>query len=655
MGTAAVLILWGQPLSLAVVCLALAGLAAVAIAAPFGTGALGLASAVPAGFVLLVAWGMSWGLLCGVAGVGAWSSRTAGLVGVLVYSAVTGATVLHRGGRVRTVGRDAAGILGFLGLGGFFVWVIATQSLSSWSRVNSTGTDFMRHLGFLRDVRQSGSIPVGELTYPRALHALGAWLSGVLGTDTDADTLWRAMAPVGFLMLCLMVMSIMVLATRLTDLLEGATWAGPIASVLAGAAFVQTAWFDSFLALGAIMNMLVALSLLALLVFGLDAGNFAATAGAVVCASALAVVGNAWQFLLPVIGMAAIPWITQFFKHGLRRPVDWAAWAIGAVLVMQGAGLLSSGSSAVGAVASTSSMVSVSLLFRPDWWWFVALATALVTCALVFARGWRLWAASFAGLSAGLVGTVAFLMHLTGSGWDLMMYYPVKALWTGLVVVIPVASAGAVVIARAAWRTSGAASRLVRTAARVGIVAVVFVIMVGVLGRSFAFPPHVAVIAQGPSDQPNWSLAVIETLGRQPVDHDDQDGALVFGLVPGADVSLARGTYLGAVDSMAMEAIAEAGVPGARSDPIKGALMKRDMGEICRYLTDHRQALRITGPNRKAGPEWIIDSGCPREVVAPERWISLDFAQEWLDRSPWEGGEWIFPDYPEVAAETTRA
>ena len=188
-----------------------------------------------------------------------------------------------------------------------------------------------------------------------------------------------------------------------------------------------------------------------------------------------------------------------------------------------------------------------------------------------------------------------------------------------------------------------------------GIVLVVLVIFVGVLGRGFAFPPHVAQIAQGRSGPPNWSLAVTEALSRRSFDRDSKDGALVFGIVPGADVPLTQGPYLGIVDSMAMEAIAHAGVPEAHSDPIKGALMKRDMVEICRYLTEHRDALRITGPNPKAGPEWIIDSGCPREVVAPESWISLDFAQEWLDRSPWEGGEWSFPDYAEVAAETTRA
>ena len=209
------LILWGEPLTLAGLCLALAGVAAAAIAAPFGTGPLGLASAVPGGFLLLVTWGMAWGLLSGSVGVGAWSSRTAGpcrsarlLDGRRVRPS------LRRGGRVTAIGRDGAGTLGFLGLGGFFIWVVATQPLAWWSRVNGTGTDFLRHLRFLREVRQSGSLPPGELTYPRALHALGAWLSGAIGTPTDADALWRAVAPVGFLMLCLMLMSLMVLAAQ---------------------------------------------------------------------------------------------------------------------------------------------------------------------------------------------------------------------------------------------------------------------------------------------------------------------------------------------------------------------------------------------------------------------------------------------------------
>lgn len=643
---AVLLLLSGQPIALGGLCLVLAAMGAAAVAPAHGGAALGLGGCVPAGFILLISWGMVWGLGCGALGVGAWSTRSASLVGVVLFCAATGSVVLHRGGRVTAIGRDTSAVFGFLGLGAFFMWVVATQPLESWSRINGTGTDFLRHLRMLRGLRDAGALAPGELTYPRALHALGAWLSGALGTGTDADTLWRAVAPLGFLMLGLMLMSIMIIATSLADHLSAQSWSGPLAAVLSGAVFLQTAWLDTFLSLGSIMNMLVGVALLALLVFGTDVSSFTSSAGAVVCAASLAVVGNSWQLLLPVITLAALPWFVQFLRHGRRRPAGWVAWVVSALLVIHGTGVLSSAGAGVSAVVATSSMVSVSLLSRPEWWWFVGVATAAVTCVLVTRRGWPWWGATFAGMLGGAVATVAILIRLTGSQWDLLLYYPAKALWTALVVVIPVASAGAVHLAGSGWRSVGRGSALVRTCARGGLAMVLFVILVGVLGRGFAFTPHLAKIAQGQSGGPNWSLAVIDALG--PVSAEDGRGALVFGVVPGADVSLARGTYLGAVDSMVMEAIDHVGVGGAHDDPIKGAIMQRDMEAICGYLREHPRALRITGPNPNAGPEWILGSGCPPEVVRPESWIVLGIDPQWLDRSPWDAGNWIFPTFAEV-------
>jgi hypothetical protein len=60
-----------------------------------------------------------------------------------------------------------------------------------------------------------------------------------------------------------------------------------------------------------------------------------------------------------------------------------------------------------------------------------------------------------AGMLISGIGLVAVLMHLTRSSWDLMLYYPVKALWTTMVAVIPVASASLVIMAVSLWRRGG--------------------------------------------------------------------------------------------------------------------------------------------------------------------------------------------------------
>jgi hypothetical protein len=127
-----------------------------------------------------------------------------------------------------------------------------------------------------------------------------------------------------------------------------------------------------------------------------------------------------------------------------------------------------------------------------------------------------------------------------------------------------------------------------------------------------------------------------------------EGGAVVFGLVPSADRGAVAHGFVGMVDYMAMESLRFLGVEGADASPIKFALYSRDMTEVCRYLKDYPDSLRITGPNPEAGAQWIIASGCPADIVQPERWISLKIDPVWFERSPWEDGQWSFPTFEEV-------
>ena len=648
-GGTALLLAWGQPLSMGPLCFGLSLLAASALVPARERGGIGLLAAVPAGFSVVVTWALVWGLLAGATGYGGWSARSWSVMGVVGFTALNGAVVRKRGGAVSVIGRDAPAVLGFVGLATFFAWTIWRLPLETWSRMNSTGSDYLRHLGLLRSVHEAGELVPGEVAYPRAFHALGAWLTNAMGVEPEIDSLWRALATVQFLMLALMLMAIMTVATRTAEQIVGGVAAGWVAAVVAAAAFLQTAWLDVFLAMGNIMNLMVGVALLGLLAFGAQPWSQASPAGWVMAASCVAVVANAWQLLIPVAVLGAAPWVVDFLRHGRRRLGGWVLWTGVIALLVQGLGLRPSGGQGVDTIRETSSWVSVSMLERPEWWWWASIGLAVWASIRVNRSGWRSWSASYLGMIVGAVIMMLLLLWLTGSSWELMRYYPAKALWTAMVVVIPLAAVGAVDTVRLLWIGGAGRSPAARSGARAAAAMVLVLVTAGVVGRGFAFAPHLAVLALGGPAAPNWSLAAVESLAAEgTMQQVPGQGAVVFGVVPGGDVALAAGSYPGAVDYKVMEVLDITGVATSFNDPVKKAILERDTDALCAYLVAHPRALRVTGPNPKAGPDWLVDSGCPVAVVRPGQWVSLAMGPEWMERTPWAGGDWVFPTFEEV-------
>lgn len=645
-GAVLVGLLAGHPPLIVLLCLGLCGTIAVAMTPGAAEGS-SVVAALPAGFVLVGAWALVWGLAGGILAVDAWGTRHASLLGIVVLTALTGMATRKRGGTVQLVGGDWAAASGFVLLSLFFTWVVVHQPFEAWSRINSSGTDFLRHVGAIRVVRDEGHLRPGEPSYPKALHTLGSWLTSATGIPTDVRTLWTAIAPLGFLMLALMLLGIMVVANRITGLVVETRWPGSVAAGLAALAFVQTAWFTTFLASGSVMNIVVGLCLVALLSFGLQKGTLGAPAGTIIASGAVAVTANAWQLMLPMVGVAAFPWFVAFVRGGRRRAADWFIWGLGGSLVLNGVlGLRNLDS------AGQASTPAVSNLFSPDWWWFVAIAISLWLAWIAFRRGQRGWAAMATGMLVSGIGLVVLLMHLTGSSWDLMLYYPVKALWTAMVVVIPMASAGLVTMVTLLWRRGGSLEHDWLGVVLRGVVGlVVGILAVGSMGRGAAFAPHLEPIASGSAGLPNWPVAVVDAMKDVQVPGGSQEGAIVFGLVPSSDIANVKGGLVGMVDFMAMEGLSHAGIEGAMSAVVKVGLAQRDMTQVCRYLEDFPNSLRLTGSNPEAGPQWIIDSGCPRSIVKPEKWIRLQIAPAWLQNSPWQDGTiYRFPSFGEVHA-----
>ena len=634
----------GQPLGLAGVMLALSGCVAAAAAPGPSNRGFGLLGSLPAGFVVVCSWALTWGLLGGIVGIATLATRAGAILGAAVLVVLTGTIAWRRNGLVEVIGCDGPAAGGFVTLVAFFGSVVASQPFPVWSRINGLGTDFLRHLAFIRLTGERGLLVPGEPSYPKALSSLGAWLSAMLGIPSTADTLWRAIAPLTFLILALMLISVMSISTHLTDRLLGGTLPRVVAALIAGIVFVQTAWFSTFLEFGNVMNMLVGVSLVAMLAQGLQVKSFGSTSGTLLAGAALAVTANAWQLLLPVVALGALPWFVQFLRRGRSHLGGWLVWVTSAALTANGV----LGLRQIDGRGQTG-VSTVSNLFRPDWWWWLALAASVLAVVVAFRRGLRSWAVVAMALMTGGVVLVAFLLLWTGSSWELMRYYPVKALWTATVVLVPLCVTGAVLTVVSVWRAVSGRGSALRLATRGATALMIGVALVGVVGRGAAFPPHLLTIANGGVGLPNWSLAVIDSMQGVPIAEESEEGAIVLGVIPSTNVQGVVSGFVGMADYMAMESLSHLGIEGAEASPVKFDLIGRDMEQLCLYLKKYPASLRITGPNPAAGPDWLIDSGCPESVVKPANWLSLQFDPAWLERSSWEDRVWRYPTAADVA------
>ena len=68
-------------------------------------------------------------------------------------------------------------------------------------------------------------------------------------------------------------------------------------------------------------------------------------------------------------------------------------------------------------------------------------------------------------------------------------------------------------------------------------------------------------IQEGRAGPPNFSMALVGSMAGVDIPESSHEGAVVFGLVPSADVGTVSHGFVGMVDDMAMESLP---VPGHR-------------------------------------------------------------------------------------------
>lgn len=629
-----------SPSLLAPLILSVAALVAIVLAPDVRRSRLSVATLIPAGLVLSVVWALAWGLAGGAMGWDVWASRSAAIAAVALLLGATGTAASLRGGRVHPLAGDGVAVAFGGLLLGFFAWVLIRQPFAMWSRITGGGTDFLRHLRSIREIRDAGALHFGQVDYPQALHAWMAWLTSALGLPATPDSLWRAVAPASLCMLAVILLGLVSTAGRLTTSLQerrgsslrsqSPTVAGAVAGGLTAVVFVQTAWFGVFLALGNIMNILVGVCLVALLALVGQLRQVGLLAGCLVGVGSVALTANAWQLLVPVVALGALPWaLAPLRRRGTR------AW--GVVILLTGAVLTLNGLLIVRRLDSggQASVVTVSGLFAPDWWWWVGLALALLSAGAAMRGGLLSWGLGAVGMLVGGAVVTTALFYLTHSTWDLMLYYPAKTLWTAIIVVIPLATSATVLIVMRVWGRGVDGSSLGRVAWRGGILVVSVVLAAGMFGRSVSGQGRLSSMADPSAATPTWAMAVEEAMEGVSVAPEAVQGAVVFGIVPDPEFAKRSPGYAGAVDYLAIEALEDVGVDSASRSPVKIALAKRDLDAICAYLRAYPRSLRVTGPDPAAGPDLLISSGCDPEIVQREEWVSLDIAPVWLTGTPW--------------------
>lgn len=653
-----VFVVAGQPFpaTSALALLGLATQAGAALAPSPGQSGPGLLSLLPAGLVVACFALLSLTFGAGLLGIPLWANRPLSLAGLTAISCAFALICAKRGGDVVIYAGLAVPMVS-VWLGLLFTAALLRQPTAISSRIYGMGTDFMRHLVTVQTLRLEGSINPVASGYPNSFRVLLASLTSAGGVAADPAPLWLAASAATLCLLLLLCLAVSSLAADLAELLALPRVVSGAAAVIAGIAFVQTAWFYSFLATGSVMNMLAAVCLLSIVAVSLNPSFAATVHGCLIVVSSLALVSNSWQLVLPMAGLMAVPALWSGWRQLPRGA--WVA-LVGSGLLISLAGLAGIRNSLVlpseegGEAVSGLAATTFAGLTQPEWWWAVGAVTCVGVAVLLWRNDSRALSLCIVGALTGLAGQTMWLLGESGSTWDLPLYYPAKALWTGMVVLVPVSVAGALWALRTVWNRFGELVDRKRLAGQGALGLMAGVACLALAGRVAAVEPHLVSIVRGTAT-PNWALAVVTHLRSLPANDPRfrEPGAVVFGLVPSATAQEVEGGQVGRTDAMVLDALALLGLPGVYESAVKPSLVAQDLSAICDFLRAHPAALRVTGPNPDSGPGRLRAAGCPEKVVGSANWVRVPLGEEWLAGTRWaDRSAWALPrDRPRPAVE----
>lgn len=586
-----------MPLGMVVVCLEVAVLAF--LSSTLGINALG------------DRWG-SWSL---------WAAAQVTIVGI----------ALLRRGRL-TFSRDEmpasiAGIIAFAV--GLFVALTTHEGILA--RFTNGGSDFLRHLLIMRQVQDAGGLQyqgAGDGAYPRALHAMVAAVWGASGGRSLLDA-WFAWQSVLWVLLICMLVAMVSMATRVASALGvGVFLSRVIGPFVVFAAFAQGSWVTKSFALGFATALLAGVCLAALSAAAATSSWFGSLQSIVLLVVTTAVLLNTWTLLAPVPFLALLISGIAWFRKGRRRPVDSVVLAM-ALLVTVASGLpVGLALLRLGSPQELASTTGTSGLAWPSLAW-LGLAISAMGAAWLVRKFLKSWSMTWSLLTGALFLVWIVIFFVSGSGWSEPNYYSIKTLWMLSVLVLP---AGVVGFLWALDRCFLWARNVESRSARLAIVAVALLASVlggaAVLGRVTGSRSSLLATLSGAAGALPMQALAVDQLEKELVAQDVRGRAvLVWGIMPMATGNDVRSNAVRIFDRSTWEAtswLVNGGVRDMLQDKPPNAQ------GACAFLREHPDAIRVTGPNVVAGPDWLIASGCPAAVVRPRQWVLVEIPAGWL-------------------------
>lgn len=632
---------------------------------PINEGSFSVTALLPVGFLSLALTLVSATTLSALISVEFLKSRW--FAWALWTVVVTGWTVagLLRGGRIRVIRGDVEStVVGGLVLA-LGAAMAAMQPFAIWSRAVATSTDFNRHLILMKQLLANGGLDYGAESYPRGFHSTVGIVWSATGGTGFAEA-WQSMQSVSWLLLVLIALSMAVVVARSLEVLSlpgrGLQVFGCLTVLVI---FMQSMWVTSVFRMGFVTSLLAGLVLATTLMLGI--GNrgrwFGSPWSFAWAAVGSALLAHTWTLLMPtlmLVGLASFVtsvrrsgW-AQFFTKQWLGPI---AIAGGAILVsIPPLIAISAASGTDGELNASLSMAGNSGLQLPAEWWYIAVALAILSLFLF----WRVDALPFSVqiatlLVAGVISVVVVASAgTTPSGY--LNYYALKTLWSFSVVVTPLAIVAVLwLIVRSVGFIRSRPAGLSRAAPALLLVTLLVVLGAGIAGRVSGTPSALIDGARNGFGIIPFQLPIVTELETRGIDFEEQDQpVIVWGVVPNA-TALSLNTFnVQFADQTALESTGWLGAQGLGGNPMSRAIYGRDVETACEYLRRNPDALRVTGANPAAGGPWLVDAGCPTEVVMPEVWISVPIDDAWLAGTDLATKPYQYPSYAEFEAEYER-
>lgn len=614
----------------ALIGLAFACLACAVALAPSRSSTRGsMAALLPFAFLCLLAEGIAITLALGLfqqrSLLGEWGSWLVWLLIVGPWAAVA----IYRGGRFRVVAGDRASAVVLSAMIVFGAAVAVWIPLEEWSRLQSIHTDLTRHIVMMKGVLDAGSLQYSSANpftaYPRGLSAFVGVLWRASGQSTFTQAFFT-FSGVLWLMVSLILAALVTAGSGLARATAVKPWLGQgVLPILVILAYANGVWVTGMWPYGFATTLVGGLCLAVVCLMSLP-GQANGRLGLLLGATAIVLVTvHTWSLVTIPVVCVALLWLVLWLKESSPKwtAIFWTGLALAVVAVACLPPVLTrSGTASALDLVKTP---GASGLTWPGVWWGLAMAAAVGMSGVAWRHGLHRWTLTWLLLVVSIAGSVAAIWLLSDSTVQAPSYYVLKLMWTGSVIVLPVALAGVVWAVDGLVRRAGAAPN---PALRIGVLTV----LVGALTVVAAFAA--GQVAGGglrvltlwsPRALPSYQNVVNTQLEGSDIVASRPQGILVWGMSP----VFKYPQFPDYTNDRELDHLTLEGLSWFWPDRLYEAEIQPTERSACRYLEENPDALRITGSAPESGPAWLIASGCPESVVKPNEWHRISVPPEW--------------------------